>query len=246
MGTFLGNKCISRVLTKERIHNIPRESQLCHAQYPELCHHRHSACRLWDGHGAPWRAWRPASSGAGLWDGVSGKLALWGQAVGLFTPQGVGRHNLGIWRNMTSRWTWCLCHWRSVCHDLRPASIGRKVPKPQSSHWELLCIPCWGQKEVGAWVTLCQVLGTWDKHAPVRGLLGNRAEHSGRWGCFPGGTSGKESTCQCKRRGFSPWVRKIPWRRAWQPTPAFLPGESHGQKALAAYSLWGSKELDMT
>ena len=40
--------------------------------------------------------------------------------------------------------------------------------------------------------------------------------------------SGKESTCQCKRLGFDPWVRKIPWRRKWQPTPVFLPGESHG------------------
>ena len=48
---------------------------------------------------------------------------------------------------------------------------------------------------------------------------------------FPGGTSGKESACQCrrpKRPVFHLWVRKIPWRRAWQPTPAFLPVESHG------------------
>ena len=47
---------------------------------------------------------------------------------------------------------------------------------------------------------------------------------------FPGGASGKEPTYQYrrhKRRGFNPWVRKIPWRRAWQPTPVFLPGESH-------------------
>ena len=39
---------------------------------------------------------------------------------------------------------------------------------------------------------------------------------------------GKESTCQCKRRGFDPWVRKIPWRRKWQPTPVFLPGTEDG------------------
>ena len=36
--------------------------------------------------------------------------------------------------------------------------------------------------------------------------------------------------------GFDPWVGKIPWRRAMQPTPVFLPGESHGQKSLASYS----------
>ena len=47
---------------------------------------------------------------------------------------------------------------------------------------------------------------------------------------------GKESTCQRRRHGFSPWVRKIPWRWKWQPTPIFLPGKSHGQKSLAGYS----------
>ena len=40
--------------------------------------------------------------------------------------------------------------------------------------------------------------------------------------------------------------KKIPWRREWQPTPIFLPGESQGQRSLTGYSLWGWKELDMT
>ena len=40
---------------------------------------------------------------------------------------------------------------------------------------------------------------------------------------------------------FDPWVG-IPWRRAWQPTPVFLPGESCGQRSLAGYSPWGHKE----
>ena len=47
---------------------------------------------------------------------------------------------------------------------------------------------------------------------------------------FPGDASGKEPTCQCrrqKRHGLDPWVGKSPWRRAWQPIPLFLPGESH-------------------
>ena len=48
-----------------------------------------------------------------------------------------------------------------------------------------------------------------------------------------------------KRRRFDPWVRKIPWRRAWQPTPEFLPGESHGQRSLEGYRKV-AKELDMT
>ena len=46
--------------------------------------------------------------------------------------------------------------------------------------------------------------------------------------------------------GFDPWVRKIPWWGAWQPTPVFWPGESHGQRSLAGYSPWGHKEWDMT
>ena len=41
---------------------------------------------------------------------------------------------------------------------------------------------------------------------------------------LPGWLSGKESTCRCRRCGFNPWVRKIPWRRKWQPTPVFSLG----------------------
>ena len=53
------------------------------------------------------------------------------------------------------------------------------------------------------------------------------------------GASGKEPTCQCrrcKRHWFNPWVRKIPWRRKWQPTPEFLQRYSHGQRSLEGYS----------
>jgi len=56
---------------------------------------------------------------------------------------------------------------------------------------------------------------------------------------FPGGASSKEPACQCKRckrYRFDPWFGKIPWRRAWQPPPVLLPGESHGQRSLAGYS----------
>ena len=40
------------------------------------------------------------------------------------------------------------------------------------------------------------------------------------------------------------WVRKIPWKRKWQPTPVFLPGVSHGQRSLAGYSPWGCYDLE--
>ena len=66
---------------------------------------------------------------------------------------------------------------------------------------------------------------------------------------FPGGANGKKSTCQCRRlkkHRFNPWVRKVPWRRALQPTPVFLPGEPHGQRSLVGYSPWGRTESEAT
>ena len=60
---------------------------------------------------------------------------------------------------------------------------------------------------------------------------------------LPWWPSGKESACQCRRCGFSPWVRKITWTRKWQPTSVFLPGKSHGQRSLADYSPWDCKRV---
>ena len=51
---------------------------------------------------------------------------------------------------------------------------------------------------------------------------------------------------ETQEKGFDTWVGKIPWRRKWQSTPVFLPGEFHGQRSLASCSLWGRKEPDMT
>ena len=62
---------------------------------------------------------------------------------------------------------------------------------------------------------------------------------------IPRWCSGKESSCQVKWCGFD-WVGKLPWRRQWQPTPVFLPGEFHAQRSLATYSPWDPKELDVT
>ena len=58
--------------------------------------------------------------------------------------------------------------------------------------------------------------------------------------------TGKESVCQCernKRCRFNAWVRKIPWRKKWQPTPVFLPGESHEKRSLVGYSPCGSQKV---
>jgi len=69
---------------------------------------------------------------------------------------------------------------------------------------------------------------------------------------FPGGSAVKNLPANAgdtgdayRRCGFDPWVWKIPWRKKWQPTPVFLPGESHGQRSLAGYSFWGLKKSDV-
>ena len=76
-------------------------------------------------------------------------------------------------------------------------------------------------------------------HRPVRKCWFSGLE--GGFGRCPWLLSGKESVCQCRRRRFNLWVRTIPWRRKWQHTPVFLPGKSHGQRSLVAYSPWGGK-----
>ena len=58
---------------------------------------------------------------------------------------------------------------------------------------------------------------------------------------LPAEPQGKPKRCK-----LCPWVRKISWRRVWQPNPVFLPGEFHGQKSLVDYSPWSCKELDTT
>ena len=61
---------------------------------------------------------------------------------------------------------------------------------------------------------------------------------------LPSWLSGKGPVCQHrrhKRRRFSPWVGKVPWRSAWQPTPVFWPGESHGQRSLCIHKVAKSR-----
>ena len=68
------------------------------------------------------------------------------------------------------------------------------------------------------------------------------------------GTSGKKLKTKkphlqcrrCRRPRFDPWVGKIPWRKAQQPTPIFLPGEAHEQRSLVDHSPWDLKESDKT
>ena len=63
---------------------------------------------------------------------------------------------------------------------------------------------------------------------------------------FPGGSDGKESSCNACRPGFDPWVGKVPLRREWKPTPVFLLGEVHGEQSLTSYSPQDCKKSDTT
>ena len=67
----------------------------------------------------------------------------------------------------------------------------------------------------------------------LKNLLGNKVGAS-----VVAQTVNKTTCLQCTRNRFHPWVRKIPWRRGWQLTPVFSPGEFHGQKNLVGYSSW--------
>ena len=106
----------------------------------------------------------------------------------------------------------------------------------------------WSSREPGGTLAFRQnLLRVW-KREKIQVRKYSRTKVSPSWG-FPGSTSGKEPTSQSRRHqghGFGPWVGKIPWRGAWQPTPVLLPGESHGQRSLAGYSPRGPKESDTT
>ena len=56
----------------------------------------------------------------------------------------------------------------------------------------------------------------------------------------------KRICLQHGRPGFDPWVGTIPWRKEWQPTPVFWPGEFHGQRRRVSYSVWGCKASNAT
>ena len=75
--------------------------------------------------------------------------------------------------------------------------------------------------------------------APVHGVMKSRTRLSDFTFTIPGGASGKEPACQSRKLkspGLDPWVRKIPWRRKWRPTPVFSSGEPHGRRILVRYS----------
>ena len=98
----------------------------------------------------------------------------------------------------------------------------KQMPQEQCRHKHLLCV--------------CKDLSQKGKRIPLR--ISNGQSQWLIWD-FLGGT---ESTCQYRRHGFAPWIRKISWRRKWQPTPASLPGKSMDRGTLwATYSPWSHR-----
>ena len=82
-------------------------------------------------------------------------------------------------------------------------------------------------------------------HATYAFLHGQEVYHQCHWGTYflyhyytKSSSDGKRICLQCRRPRFNLCVWKIPWRRKWQPTPVFLPGESYGQRNLTGYSSW--------
>ena len=119
----------------------------------------------------------------------------------------------------------CVCNYGELGSELK-----QDVGPPAGIHRELQgCV---------AWKTLISVVRS--VVSRERGFFffsqaaGERSQ--------PGGSAVMNPPAR-RRLGFDPWVRKIPWRRKWQPTPVFLPGESHGQRSLEGYRPWGRKRV---
>ena len=120
--------------------------------------------------------------------------------------------------------------------ERRSCSIDGPSAFPTSSPHSVLSL---------CWTTATQRSPLHPLLPPVHDALGNaRSQWPEREKChcpwaqggFPGGASGKEPACKCrrhKRYGFDIWVGKIPWRKKQQPTPVFLPEKFYGQRSLA-------------
>ena len=143
---------------------------------------------------------------------------------------------LALVNSLLSMDSWWLL-FRRICSGQEPSFIGRVTCPDPSGAFMVVHLGIWENPEIREAGRLKFVL--------LKEYLGEMLLKRG----FPGGASGKEPASQCrirKRCGFNPWIGKIPWRRAWQPTQTFLPGESHGQRRLAGYSPWCHTESDMT
>ena len=121
-----------------------------------------------------------------------------------------------------------LCPLSQWCHPIISSSVAPFSSCPQS-------FPASGSYNI-------ELLFSWDDG----GEHLKRAHYTFYKG-FPSGSVVKKKKkkihLQCRKCGSDAWVRKIPWRRKWQPTPVILPGKSHGQRSLVGFSPRGRKRV---
>ena len=118
--------------------------------------------------------------------------------------------------------------------------------------WNIIDIHPYINFRCTTWVSICMYYET----ITTVSLVNTHHQHnynifflenfSGGLQNFPGGSDGKVSACNVGDQGSITWVRKISWRRKWQPTQVFLLGKFHGGRSLVGYSPWGCKESNMT
>ena len=151
-------------------------------------------------------------------------------------------------RNLSSRNTYIQRGWLHYCFQwgAKGSKMGKKIPnltyipicrglvtRKQFNHW----LSSSTNQRFSVILTPSLLQGVSKRHEPV--------VMRDTWEAQRTGDTKRLSTFWCRsqrRPGFDPWVGKIPWRRKWQPTPVFLPGESHGQRSLEGYSPQGHKE----
>ena len=102
--------------------------------------------------------------------------------------------------------------------------------------------PIWKQSKAGG-LTLPDIKTYYKARAIKIVYYWYKDKHMDQRRGFPGGSAAKNSPEMQKLQEmwFDSWVRKIPWRRKWQPNPVFLSRKSHGQRSLAGYSRWGQR-----
>ena len=171
-------------------------------------------------------------------------MAKWSRL--LRVPGTAGRSNQSI--NPKGNQSWILLEGQMLKLKLQYFATWCKELTPWKRPW------CWERLKAGGewddrgwddwmasptrWTWVWVSSGSWWRTRKPGVLQSMGLQSVGlNWATEP---SGKESACQfrwCKRPGFNPWVKKIPWSKRWQPTLAFLPGESHGWRSLVGYHL---------
>ena len=162
-------------------------------------------------------------------------------------------------------------HWCRVMNSVRTESTqvwssqylqypARTSTQQVLTVWRTVSSPMWSR---GMGTVLAQLVWNMQPSGACRHTTGKLQSHADRAfrslqvrcpaenpgdnnnvGASPVAQQAIRQECRRHRRlQFDPWVRKIPWRRKWQPTPVFLPGKSHGEKHLAGYSPWGHKRV---